>query len=777
MKVKNYLLSLFFLFSLPLSAQILEPAKWQFSKESKGNDEFLLHFDVQLDYGWYIYSQFISDDGPVPTTFQFEKNKKIELLGKVDESGDKVVEGMDEIFGIHLKKFGGKARFTQKVKVQKGANELTGSLEFMVCDDEKCLPPALVDFSFKFDDAIEQGLQPVTPRTEPGGILEPVKWSFKKENIEGNSYQLVFEAKIDAGWYLYAQETDGDEEVIGPVFTSFMFEEDEKVKFIGSIEESGEKTIEGIDPVFGIEVKKFSGTAVFTQRFTTDDPKAIIKGSLEFMTCDDEKCLPPQIIDFSFDDEKVSAFTFSDFSEARDKTMLAIFIAGFLGGLLALLTPCVFPMIPLTVSFFTKTSKTRAKGVLNASIYGIAIIVIYVLLGFVITVSFGPDALNKMASSAFFNLTFFVVFVIFAISFFGYFEITLPSSLINKMDAASEQGGLIGIFFMAFTLSLVSFSCTGPIIGTLLVEAAMKGNHMGPLMGMFGFSLALALPFALFAAFPGWLNTLPKSGGWLNSVKVVLGFLELALALKFLSNVDLAYHWGFLKREIFLGIWIIIFTLTALYILGVIKFPHDGKVKKFSLPRIAFSSVFFAFVIYLIPGLTGAPLKLLSGFPPPSFYSIFDTGSKCPHDINCFKDLNEGVAYARLVKKPVMVDFTGWSCVNCRKMEENVWIEPDVLKYLKEDYVLISLYVDDRTPLPASEQKVSPCTGKKIKTIGNKWSEYQACTFNTNSQPYYVLMTPTEQVLIQPQGYMPDKNRYIEFLQEGLDKFRNGRSS
>jgi thiol:disulfide interchange protein len=334
----------------------------------------------------------------------------------------------------------------------------------------------------------------------------------------------------------------------------------------------------------------------------------------------------------------------------------------------------------------------------------------------------------------------------------------------------SDRGGLIGIFFMAFTLSLVSFSCTGPIIGTLLVEAAMGGSNTGPLIGMFGFSLALALPFGLFAAFPAWLNSLPKSGGWLNSVKVILGFLELGLALKFLSNVDLAYHWGFLKREIFLGIWLLIAVAAGLYLLGKIRFPHDSPVKKLSAPRIALATIFFAFALYLVPGLKGANLKLLSGFPPPMFYSVFETKSKCPHDINCFKNLDEGLAYARIVNKPVMVDFTGWSCVNCRKMEENVWVEPEILKLISKDYVLVSLYVDDKTLLPEAEQKTSECTGRKIRTVGNKWSEYQTCVFKANIQPYYVLMNHKGEILNTPVSYTPDADKYRMFLEEGLER-------
>lgn len=639
-------------------------------------------------------------------------------------------------------------------------------------------------------------------------ILDPVKWNFKAEPLSGNEFNLVFEAKMEEGWYIYAQVIEGD----GPIPTSFAFDKNNKSSLIGKPSETGDKMKEGMDEVFGIEIKKFGKRAIFKQKITITDRTTKVTGTLEYMTCDDERCLPPTEVNFSFtfpkedlavssnqssvdtttNTENVSIDTITEEVGAEEinkierfpssaevnqertgapRSLWGIFLAGFIGGLLALLTPCVFPIIPMTVSFFTKTSKTREKGLINALLYGISIIVIYVGLGFIVTKLLGADALNEMASNAFFNLAFFVIFVIFAISFFGYFEITLPASFVNKMDSMSDRGGLIGIFFMAFTLSLVSFSCTGPIIGTLLVEAAVGGSNSGPLIGMFGFSLALALPFALFAAFPGWLNTLPKSGGWLNSVKVVLGFLELGLALKFLSNVDLAYHWGFLKREIFLGIWLIIAVATGLYILGKIKFPHDSPVNKISPARWIFASIFFAFALYLIPGLKGANLKLLSGFPPPAFYSIFETKSKCPHDINCFKDLNEGLEFAKRVNKPVMVDFTGWSCVNCRKMEENVWIEPDILSILSEKYVLISLYVDDKTELPEAEQKVSDCTGKKIRTIGNKWSEYQTCTFKTNTQPYYVLMNADGAILNEPVGYTSNASEYKRFLEDGLKKF------
>ncbi|MEM9024691.1 MAG: cytochrome c biogenesis protein CcdA, partial [Bacteroidota bacterium] len=392
-----------------------------------------------------------------------------------------------------------------------------------------------------------------------------------------------------------------------------------------------------------------------------------------------------------------------------DKGWLTIFILGFLGGFAALLTPCVFPMIPLTVSFFTKQSENRKKGIANASIYALSIIAIYVGLGLLVTVIAGPYALNEMASNGYFNMAFFLIFVVFAISFFGAFEITLPTSWVNKADSAADKGGLVGIFFMAFTLVLVSFSCTGPIIGTLLVEAAVQGSRVGPMMGMLGFSLSLALPFALFAAFPGWLNSLPQSGGWLNTVKVTLGFLELALALKFLSVVDLAYHWDFLYREIFLALWIVIFGMLGLYLLGKIKLPHDSDESRVSVPRVLLALLSLGFAIYMIPGLWGAPVKILSGVAPPSFHKEWTTATSnhCPHDLNCFHDLEEGMAYAEAQGKPVLLDFTGWSCVNCRKMEDNVWSRPEILRKLADDYVLISLYVDDKERLPEAEQYVS----------------------------------------------------------------------
>ncbi len=456
----------------------------------------------------------------------------------------------------------------------------------------------------------------------------------------------------------------------------------------------------------------------------------------------------------------------------EDKSFWLIFLLGFLGGLAALVTPCVFPMIPLTVSFFTKRSKDRATGLRNAFSYAVSIIIIYVALGMLITVPLGPDALNAMSSSAVFNLIFFFVFIIFAFSFLGAFEITLPTRFVNKVDAASDKGGMLGIFFMAFTLSLVSFSCTGPIIGTLLVEAAAGGSYLGPMFGMFGFALALALPFALFAMFPGWLNSLPKSGGWLNSVKVSLGFVEIALALKFLSTVDLAYHWDFLKREIFLAIWIVTGILWGIYLLGKLRLSHDSEVQHVSTTRVVLALIVFSFCAYLVPGMWGAPVNLVSGYLPPSHYREWKDPSTgdCPHDLSCFHDLDEGLCYAKKVGKPVFIDFTGYACVNCRKMEDFVWPQTDVYKYLGEKYVVISLYVDDKAALPETQQFTDSVYGR-INTVGKKWSVIEAKYYNQSSQPLYVLLDNDGKVLQAPKGYTPDVAEYSTFLEDGLKEY------
>ncbi|MWB94987.1 DUF255 domain-containing protein [Flavobacterium sp. GA093] len=481
-----------------------------------------------------------------------------------------------------------------------------------------------------------------------------------------------------------------------------------------------------------------------------------------------------------------------------DKSSLwAIFIAGFIGGFAALLMPCIFPMLPLTVSFFTKSGHTKRRAVIQAMIYGLSIILIYVLLGIFITLIFGADALNSLSTNGIFNFAFFALLVVFAFSFFGAFELTLPASLANKLDRKADRGGLLGLFFMAATLAVVSFSCTGPIIGTLLVQAATMGELLGPAIGMLGFALALAIPFTLFAMFPSLLKSLPSSGGWLNSVKITLGFLELALALKFLSNVDLAYHWNWFDREVFLALWIIIFGYLGFYLLGKIRFPNDSPMDTLSLPRMVLSILVLSFTLYMVPGLWGAPLKSISAFLPPQTTQDFDlytssfgrtetnnvVDSKArkysdifhaPLNLNVFFDYEEGIEYGKKVGKPVMLDFTGHACVNCRKMEASVWSDKDVHKLLNEELIIIQLYVDDKTELPQAEQFVSSFSGKNIRTIGNKWSDFQASKFNSNSQPHYVLLDPSnEEILIKPTGADYNQKSYYGFIQSAINKYKS----
>lgn len=651
-------------------------------------------------------------------------------------------------------------------------------------------------------------------------MFDPVKWSFSSEKLKDKEYNLIITAKIEKGWHVYSQFIgDG-----GPIPTSFKFNPTSDYKLIGKVTESP-KAETAFDKTFDMQIAWHKDQVVFKQRVSLNVPRTSISGTLEFMVCNDERCLPSEEVEFEIELTSASATTRTAGSNPpADSAQLAtlpadtvavsnegkvavsipisennasgslwaIFIAGFIGGLAAFFMPCIYPMIPMTVSFFTKQSGSRAKGIRSAAIYGLSIIVIYVALGLLITVIFGASALNEAASSALFNLLFFVVLVIFGISFLGAFEITLPSSLVNKMDEKSNQSGIMGLFFMAFTLALVSFSCTGPIIGTLLVDAVSKGSYLGPATGMLGFSAALSIPFTLFAIFPSWLKEMPKSGGWLNTVKVSLGFLEIALAFKFLSNVDLAYHWGILNRDVFLIIWIVVFGLWALYLLGKIRLSHDSEINFLSLPRLFFSMLILGFTLYMIPGLWGAPLKAISAWLPPQVTQEFDlysnagsakekspetTGKKyaglfhAPHGLDAFYDYEQGLAYAKSVNKPVLIDFTGWSCTNCRKMEASVWPDPEVLRRLKEDYVLISLYVDDKTELAESEKYVSAFSGKKIKSIGQKWSDFQASRFGTNSQPYYVIADHEGNVLVPPQAFNLDIQNYVTFLDNGKSVF------
>ena len=777
-------------------SQIFDPVSWSFSAERVSETEANLFFDAKIKDGWHLYSQFIDGDGPVPTSFAFQELGSAKLIGTVSE--EEGHSSIDPNFEMELKYFENKARFTQKVKVSAAATVVKGELEFMVCNDERCLPPDFLPFEFKIPktEKIEEALkeEAVFNVSDEPEIHDPVKWSFTSKELGSGEYELSFTAVIEDNWHMYSTNMP---ESMSMTQTSFQFDSLKTIELQGGQIEP--KPITEFDDIMDVELSYFEHEVTFRQKVRLLSSPSTVTGKLEFTTCNDEGfCPPPELVDFDFELKGETAQASSSSSGAgADKSWLGIFIAGFLGGLLALLTPCVFPMIPLTVSFFTKQSKTRAKGISNALIYGAFIVFIYVVLGFAVTVTFGADALNALSTNVWFNLFFFVLLVVFAVSFLGAFEITLPSSWVNKADQQSDKGGIIGIFFMAFTLSLVSFSCTGPIIGTLLVQAAVNGGVMGPIMGMTGFSLALALPFGLFAAFPGWLNSMPKSGGWLNSVKVVLGLLELALALKFLSNADLVVQAGFLSRELFLAIWIGIFSTLTLYLFGFIKFPHDSPLTSISIPRYFFGLFVLVFTIYLIPGLWGAPLKIISGFPPPNFYSESPNGfggggdvssavvisengevvgdpEHCPHGLPCFHDYEEGLAYAKESGKPIMLDFTGWACVNCRKMEEQVWSDPRVLQRLREDYVLISLYVDEKTKLPKEEQievQIGTKT-KMLRTVGNKWSYMQAERFKTNSQPYYVVLDHDENQLGEPAAYDPDIEKYVEWLDTGIEAFQ-----
>ena len=630
-------------------------------------------------------------------------------------------------------------------------------------------------------------------------IFNPVSWEFSQEEISETEVELTFKASIDEPWHMYSQYVS--DEMLATKFT-FIYNGD---TVVSKLKEP--KPSEEYDETSDIMLLYFSKEVIFTQQLEINSVNNIeISGYADFMVCDNGQCLPPDYSEFSFTikgvedvvEGKEDLILVSDPIELKSETkdesskkgMWGLFFIAFFSGFAALLTPCVFPMIPMTVSFFTKQSKTKAKGITNAIIYGVSIIIIYVSLGVGVSSIFGADAMNQLATNIYFNIAFFVLLIVFAASFLGAFEITLPTSWVNKSDEASDRGGLIGIFFMALTLAVVSFSCTGPIVGTLLVEAA-SGGFMGPIIGMFGFSLAIALPFALFAAFPGWLNSLPQSGGWLNSVKVTLGFLEIALAFKFLSNADLVMDTHYLEREMFIAIWIMIFLLLTMYLLGFLKFSHDSDLKYISVSRLSVAILTGTLTIYMIPGLWGAPLKLIAAFPPPLEYSEspYGVGNRLggsavehvegqhlgPQGIMAFNDYDLGLAYAKEVGKAVVIDFTGKACVNCREMEQAVWSNSVIKEILKNDVVLISLYVDLKTKLPKEKQYETTLAGKtkKVRTIGDQWMVLQANTYGTNSQPYYVFLNHDEETLVENANYQDygTVELFKDWLNRGLEEF------
>ena len=652
-------------------------------------------------------------------------------------------------------------------------------------------------------------------------IQEPVKFKTELKTISDTEAQIVFTGNIDAGWHVYSTDLPSG----GPISATFNVEKIQGAELMGKLTPQG-KEIENFDKVFEMKLRYFENTATFVQKFKITDASYQIEGYLEYGACNDENCLPPTEVPFSFSGKGNAATatvatsetkaetvnqpaaensvaettaidsattvalsdnetsvqdywtpvikelnSYGETTSQQDRSWIYIFFAGFIGGLLALFTPCVWPIIPMTVSFFLKRSKDKKKGIRDAWTYGASIVVIYVALGLAITLIFGASALNALSTNAVFNILFCLMLIIFAASFFGAFELTLPSKWSNAVDSKAEQtSGLLSIFLMAFTLSLVSFSCTGPIIGFLLVEVSTTGSVIAPAIGMLGFAIALALPFTLFAMFPSWLKSMPKSGGWMNVIKVTLGFLELAFALKFLSVADLAYGWRILDRETFLALWIVIFGLLGFYLLGKIKFPHDDDDNTTSVPRFFMALISLAFAVYMVPGLWGAPLKAVSAFAPPMTTQDFNLYNNEVHAK--FDDYDAGMEYAKRNGKPVMLDFTRSGCVNCRTMEAAVWTDPKVSKLMTDDYVLITLYVDNKEPLPEHIKVMENGKERTLRTVGDKWSYLQRSKFGANAQPFYVLIDNEGKPLNKSYSYDEDIDKYVDFLQTGLDNYK-----
>ena len=847
-------------FSVSLLAQFASPISWTFETRHLEGDRFELIATATAENNWSLYSQFTDEGGPVPTTFYWEEGDHYERVGDATEEGHRK-EGVDELFGVNVIKFlsDEPTVFRQEVRILDYGTPITGEVEYMCCDDTQCLPPTTEPFSFTVEapqvEDLGAGAQEETQAKNPQSTQEPqanappaaapatedpdfnmpaeevlashrvslppptqevpVSWDLLVEEFGGDRYRISLTGTMAEGWTVYSKDVDP---TIGPIPTEWGITTETGVEAVTEVTESADHLKNKYDTTWEAEVSKIDGgTVTYAQTLRVEDG-AVIEGYLTFQTCNDEMCLPPRDVPFSFDpatgvatlDGLTAGATLAENaagpvaadrgnydinadplascsvgeSATRGQSLWSIFGLGLLGGLFALIMPCIFPMIPLTVSFFTKSGGSRAEGIRGAALYGFFIFLIYVLLSvpFHLIAGIDPGILNNIASNIWLNIVFFVVFVIFAGSFFGFYELTLPQSWSNRASQAEGVGGTVGIFFMALTLALVSFSCTGPILGSLLVEAVSDGAW--PLTaGMAGFGVALGLPFALFAAFPGVLNSMPKSGGWLNSVKVVLGFVELALAFKFLSNADLVGDWNLLRIEPFLLIWMLCALGIAAYLLGWISFPHDSSKRKVGPVAGIVAAASVAFAVYLAFGFTKnedsgsyESLNLLSGIAPPVCYSYLNP-CDCPQGITCFKDLDAGLAYAREVNKPVMLDFTGYTCVNCRKMEENVWSQDRIKDLLTEDYVLISLYVDDRKELPADQQEeVARLDGSGrnflIDQVGEKWHYFQQSVFQHATQPYYVLVSPDGQTLNPPVAYTPDAAVYEEFLRCGLNAFQ-----
>ncbi len=827
------------------------PVEWKGSVEQVSEKTYDLVFDAAIKEGWHIFSQHTPEGGSMPLEINYLGNgTSYQTNGETKESPTK--RQYNDVFEVDELIWENTAKLTQQIDLKNpDTRYVKAELMYQVCE-EVCINE---EYYFVFDlkeksarlyenyddfkafdatvartssDTPQEGEETAPTLSDPLGVSfssavglgsqdlkSPVEWKGEIKKETDGKLDLIFKAEIAKGWHIFSQHTPEGGSM--PLEIKYL---DDGADYTtdGATEESPTKR--QFNEVFGVDEIIWENEATLTQPITLKDPDTrYIKAELAYQVCE-ELCINEEYY-FVFDLKENTVGVYSNYDDfqavgttavaqqnsslvqgtaqntarADNKGMWLIFISAFLWGFAALLTPCVFPMIPMTVSYFTKQSKTPAVGKRNAILYGLSIVVIYVLLGSFIVGIFGASSLNELSTNVTFNVIFFFVLALFGISFLGAFEIVLPSSWANKVDRMSDKGGLIGIFFMALALAIVSFSCTGPIIGTLLVQAASQGG-IAPIVGMLGFSLAIAIPFGLFALFPGWMNSLPKSGGWLNSVKVVLGLLELALAFKFLSNADLVVHMGsgqvgFLSREIFLAIWIAIFGMMAFYLFGKIQLPNDSKPQHISVGRFMMGLLALSFTIYLIPGIWGAPLKMLSGYLPPEQYSespygigyahngglqvntdMPENAIAGPQNILAFRDYDQGLAYAKEIGKPIMLDFTGAACVNCRKMEDRVWSDKQVKSILEKEVVLISLYVDIDDKLPEDQQYTSEVTGRRIRTVGNKWSDFQIKNYKVNAQPYYVMVNPYNgQDLNAPVGYVPDVEKYSAWLKEGIGIF------
>lgn len=816
LRIKALILALGTLIAFSGFSQVIDPVKWSFEIVDLGEEIYDFQATATMDDTWHTYANVVADNpppdflGPFPTEFIFPDTDTYELVGEIRELGERITH-FDPQFDAELNYFEGVATWAQKFKVAgEHINNIDFELSYQACNEEMCIFPPPVELRISCEAGVPVSVAEgpfdlnMGGSTGAGGseVVDPVDWTFASEKLANGNYALLMTATMEGDWHVYSQHLNPDE---GPLPTVFTFSFPEGVTAVGEVQEP-EPVVE-YDPNFMLDLAFFSHEVVFTQEIAGASDDMRISASVDYMACNDETCTPPLLEEYEVDlatgvgreilpegegDANRYALPGVDLDnpvsdcgeEKEDQNLWVIFLLGFGGGLVALLTPCVFPMIPLTVSFFTKGTGKRGSGIFRAVLYGFFIFLIYISLSLPFHIwKIPPETLNVISTSATLNIFFFVVFVVFAISFFGYFEITMPASWSNKADNQSNKGGILGIFFMALTLALVSFSCTGPILGSVLAETISKGPN--PLTAaMAGFGIALGLPFAIFAMFPGMMDKLPKSGGWLNSVKVVLGFAELALAVKFLSNADLVYQWGILQRETFFLIWTIIAFLTALYLMGFIKFPHDSKKTKLSPIRIGFLLAFLGFGVYLFPGVLKNPWwnhNVLSGFPPPKFYSwYFQEGdSKCPLALDCTKDFYEGVEMAKAKGQPVFLDFTGWACVNCRKMEDNVWPTENIYKILANEVQVVSLYVDDKRARPDGKEEVVSITyqdgtvkPKRISTIGDMWSTLEILSFANSTQPLYVMLTPEGELLTPPKGYTPNSSEYEEWLRCGLDAYK-----